>query len=150
MKDLGVLKYFLGIEVARNPIGLFLCQRKYTLDIISEVGLLGAKPADFPIEPNHKLGLASSEKLKDPESYRRLVGRLVYLVVTRPDLAYSVHTLSQFLQNPRIEHWEAALRVVRYLKGSPEQGILLRSDSELSLQDGVTPTGRHAHSRAGL
>lgn len=133
MKDLGVLKYFLGIEVARNPNGIFLCQRKYSLDIISEVGLLGAKLAPFPIEQNHQLARASGDLLSNPEAYRRLVGRLIYLTVTYPDLAYSVHVLSQFLQAPRREHWEAALHVVRYLKGSPGQGILLQADSCLSL-----------------
>ena len=134
MKDLGVLKYFLGIEVARSSSGLFLCQRKYALDIISEAGLLGSKPASFPIEQNHQLARAAGPCLTDPEPYRRLLGRLIYLAVTRPDLAYSVHVLSQFMQEPRQEHWDAALRVVRYLKGSPGQGILLRSDSELSLK----------------
>ncbi|RVX03863.1 Retrovirus-related Pol polyprotein from transposon RE2 [Vitis vinifera] len=134
MKDLGVLKYFLGIEVARSSAGLFLCQRKYTLDIVSEAGLLGAKPCGFPIEHNHRLGLANRELLSNPESYRRLVGRLIYLAVTRPNLAYSVHILSQFMQEPRIEHWEATLRVVRYLKGTSGQGILLRADNDLSLQ----------------
>ena len=134
MKDLGPLKYFLGIEVARSSAGLFLCQRKYTLDIISETGLLGAKPVGFPMEQNHKLGLASGNMLSDPEPFRRLVGRLIYLAVTRPDIAYSVHILSQFMQEPRTDHWDAALRVVRYLKGTPGQGILLRSDSDLSLQ----------------
>ncbi|KAH7538135.1 hypothetical protein FEM48_Zijuj03G0166900 [Ziziphus jujuba var. spinosa] len=133
MKDLGALKYFLGIEVARSSAGLFLCQRKYTLDIVSEAGLLGAKPCGFPIEQNHRLGLVNGELLSNPESYRRLVGRLIYLAVTHPDLAYSVHILSQFMQEPRIEHWEAALRVVRYLKGTLNQGILLRADSDLSL-----------------
>ena len=133
MKDLGVLKYFLGIEVARTPTGIFLCQRKYSLDIISETGLLGAKPASFPIEQNQRLAHASGEPLSNPKPYRRLFGRLIYLTVTRPDLAYSVHVLSQFLQEPRQEHWEATLRVVRYLKGSLGQGILLRADSSLSL-----------------
>lgn len=133
MKDLGVLKYFLGIEVARNPTGIYLCQRKYTLDIISEAGLLGAKPAGFPIEQNHNLALAKGDLLPDPEPYRRLIGRLIYLSFTRPDLAYAVHILSQFMHKPRQEHWEAGLRVVRYLKGCPGQGILLRSDCDLSL-----------------
>ncbi|CAH9085209.1 unnamed protein product, partial [Cuscuta europaea] len=133
MKDLGKLKYFLGIEVARSSSGLFLTQRKYALDIITEAGLLGAKPAAFPIEQNHNLAHTSGPSLTDPEPYRRLVGRLIYLAVTRPDLTYAVHILSQFLHSPRLDHWHAALRVVRYLKGSPGQGILLRADSDLTL-----------------
>ena len=134
MKDLGPLKYFLGIEVARNASGLFLCQRKYTLDIISEVGLLGAKPCAFPIEQHHPLAHDDTTPLVDAATYRRLVGRLIYLAVTRPDLSYAVHILSQFMQEPRQAHWDAALRVVRYLKGTPGQGILLRADNDLSLQ----------------
>ncbi|CAM9000675.1 unnamed protein product [Rhodiola kirilowii] len=134
MKDLGALEYFLGLEVARNKEGFYICQRKYALDIILETGLLGAKPADFPMEQNHKLALAEGKDLKDGERYRRLVGRLIYLAVTRPDLAYSVHILSQFMQAPKEVHWEAALRVVRYLKRCPGQGILLRSDSALELE----------------
>lgn len=133
MKDLGILKYFLGLEVARSKEGIFLNQRKYTLDIISEVGLLGAKPASTPMETTHNLGLDTSPLLDDPERYRRLVGRLVYLAVTRPDLAFAVHVLSQFLQRPREAHLASALRVVRYLKGSPGQGILLRSDNNLTI-----------------
>ena len=134
MKDLGVLKYFLGLEVARNHEGFYLCQRKYALEIIGETKMLDDKPHEFPMEQNHKLALASGPLLKDPESYRRLVGRLIYLSVTRPDLAYSVHILSQFMQEPRHEHWEAALRVVRYLKKNPGQGILLKTDSKLQLE----------------
>ena len=133
MKDLGLLKYFLGIEVARSNEGIFLCQRKYALDIITETGLLGARPAGFPIVQNHTLATSSSELLQDPEIYRRLVGRLIYLSFTRPDLAYTVHILSQFMQHPRQHHWDAALRCVRYLKGCPGQGILLRADCNLQL-----------------
>jgi hypothetical protein len=133
MKDLGHLKYFLGIEVARNSNGIFLCQRKYSLDIITETGLLGAKPVGFPLDQNHHLPLATGSPLPNPERYRRLVGRLVYLTVTRHDLSYSVHMLAQFMQKPLQEHWNAALRVVRYLKGNPGQGIFLQADSDLQL-----------------
>ncbi|KAL0458821.1 UNVERIFIED_CONTAM: Retrovirus-related Pol polyprotein from transposon RE1 [Sesamum latifolium] len=106
MKDLGTLKYFLGVEVARNQEGIFLCQCKYTLDIVSETGLLGAKPSSFPIEQNHHLALTKSTLLTDLEKYRRLVGRLIYLTLTRPELSYSVHILAQFMQQPREAHWE--------------------------------------------
>lgn len=133
MKDLGSLKYFLGLEVARGPQGIFLCQRKYALDIISETGLLEAKPASSPLEQNHRLALVNGAILTDPEQYRRLVGRLIYLTISRPELSYSVHVLAQFMQCPRQEHWEAATRVVRYLKSNPGQGIFLRSDSDLKL-----------------
>jgi len=133
MKDLGSLKYFLGIEVARNSTGLFLCQRKYALDIISEVGMLGVKLVAFPLDQNHHLPLADGPPLSDPDHYRCLVGRLIYLSITRPELSYCVHMLAQFMQHPHQEHWEAALRIVRYLKGNPGQGILLRADCDLQL-----------------
>ena len=97
MKDLGALQYFLGIEVARSTSGLFLCQRKYTLDIIYEAGFLGAKHFGFPIEQNHHLAHASSASLEDATPNRRVVGRLIYLVVTSLDLTYIFHVLSQFL-----------------------------------------------------
>jgi len=114
-------------------LGSFLVKICLTLDIISETGLLGARPTTHPIEQNHQLALATGDFLTDPLRYRRLVGRIIYLGVTRPDISYAIHTLSQFMHAPRIEHWEAAVRVVRYLKGNPGQGILLRADAELTL-----------------
>ena len=66
MKDLGLLKYFLGIEVARNKTGMYLSQRKYALEIIDDAGLLGSKPATFPMEHNHKLAVSDSPLLLNP------------------------------------------------------------------------------------
>lgn len=98
-----------------------------------ETGLLGGKPASVPIEQNHRLAQSTESYMDHPEQYRRLVGRLIYLTITRPELSYCVHVLAQFMQTPRVDQWEAALRVVRYLKGNPGQGVLLRSDSNLRL-----------------
>ncbi|XP_048611515.1 uncharacterized mitochondrial protein AtMg00810-like [Brassica napus] len=133
MKDLGISKYFLGLELARSRTGIYLCQRKYTLGILEETGLLASKPATFPVEQNHRLALDKGPDFKNVAAYRRLIGRLIYLAVTRPDLSYSVHILSQFMQKPKHAHWDAALRVVRYLKGNPGQGILLRAHTDLHL-----------------
>lgn len=124
MKDLGVLKYFLGVEVSRGLDDIFLCQRKYALDIVTEAGLLGAKDAPVPIEQNHHLAKSDQSFMPDLERYRLLIGCLIYLTITRPELSYSVHILAQFMHAPRLDHWNAALHVVRYLKGHPRQGVL--------------------------
>ncbi|KAL5768866.1 hypothetical protein ACOSQ2_015649 [Xanthoceras sorbifolium] len=105
-KDLGMLKYFLGVEVTRSKNGIFLSQRKYVLDLLTETGKLGARPCSAPMTPNMHL-TGEGEIIEDPEKYRRLVEKLNYLTVTRPDIAYSVSVVSQFMSSPTVYHWAA-------------------------------------------
>ncbi|XP_073119562.1 uncharacterized protein [Henckelia pumila] len=133
LKDLGLLKYFLGIEIARSKMGISINQRKYTIDILQEAGLLGAKPAKFPMEQSLKLTPTEGELLKDATHYRRLVGKLIYLTITRPEISFSVNTLSQFMQQPRRPHLDAVHRLLRYLKNSPGQGLFFPSQNNVNL-----------------
>ena len=110
MKDLGQLKYFLGIEVARSKHGVLLSQRKYVLDLLTETGMLDCKPVETPMEMNHKLGILPDQALTDKGRYQRLVGRLIYLSHTRPDISYAVSVVSQFMHASSEEHIKQSIR----------------------------------------
>jgi hypothetical protein len=89
VKDLGQLRYFLGIEIARSNKGIVLSQRKYVLDLLSDIEMLGCRAASTPIDQNHQLCAQSGDPV-DRESYQWLVGRLIYLCHTRPDISYPI------------------------------------------------------------
>ena len=94
LKDLGSLRYFLSLEVVRTDAGISLTQRKYALEILKDTGFLGSKAVRFPIEQNLRLSKHEGKLLADPRLYRRLIGRLLYLTLTRPDITYAMHKLS--------------------------------------------------------
>ncbi|KAD1989355.1 hypothetical protein E3N88_42064 [Mikania micrantha] len=91
------------------------------------------RPSAFPMEQNLQLDRVNQKPLVDPSQYRRLIGRLLYLQATRPDITYSVNVLSQFVANPKQGHLEAADRILRYLKATLGQGILLSKDRNMNL-----------------
>ena len=105
-KDLGMLKYFLGIEVMRSKHGIFLSQRKYVLDLLSETGKLRAKTCSSHMAPSLHL-TRKGGLFGDPERYRRLVGKLNYLTVTRPNISHSISVVSQYMSSPTIDEWVA-------------------------------------------
>ncbi|XP_060172783.1 uncharacterized mitochondrial protein AtMg00810-like isoform X1 [Lycium barbarum] len=143
MKNLGELRYFLGIELARSKSGILMHQGKYALELISELGLGAAKPVATPLEVNAKLtpkevddliksstSQGENDPLADVSTYQRIIGKLLYLTITRPDIAFSVQILSQFLHQPKKSHLDAAMRIVRYVKDQSGHGILLSSNSQ--------------------
>ena len=124
MKDLGQLKYFLGIEVSRSDKGIFLSQRKYALDLLHETDMSACQPVDTPVEEGLKLCVETNQVPVDKGRYQRLVRRLMYLAHTRPDLVYALSIVSQFMHNPGEQHMNAVMLILRYLKSAPRKGIL--------------------------
>ena len=116
-KDLGMLRYFLGIEVMQSKHGIFLSQRKYVFDLLFENGTLGVKPCSSPMVPGVHL-TREGETFENPERYRRLIGKLNYLIVTRLDIAHSVSVVSQYMSSPTIDHWATVEQILYYLKGA--------------------------------
>ena len=127
MSDLGYLHYFLGIEFSRSSDAYFLSQHRYAMDLLERSGLTDTRTACTPMELNLKLRPNDGTLLEEPSRYRHLVGSLVYLGVTRPDIAHAVHILSQFVSAPTSVHFPHLLRVLRYLRGTDSRGLFYGS-----------------------
>ena len=134
LQDLGTLKYFLGLEITRTTKGMSLCQRKFTLELLSDIGMLASKPSNVPVEQSLKLSSGVGDAIPNSSLYRRLIGKLLYLTLTRHDISYAVHKLSKFMSAPKMPHLQAAYKVLKYLKKTPGQGLFLSIESKLQLK----------------
>jgi hypothetical protein len=103
------------------------------LDLLKDLGLLGSKPTITPLDPSAKLHQDEGKLYEDVSSYRRVIGKLLYLTNTRPDISFATQQLSQFLQKPTMSHYKVACRVVRYLKMNPGRGLFFLGDSDIQV-----------------
>ncbi|KAI3824783.1 hypothetical protein L1987_06254 [Smallanthus sonchifolius] len=126
MSDLGLLSYYLGIEVEQRKDGISLKQSGYAKKILNAVGMLDCNPSKWPMEPKLQLTKDENGEAVNPTDYRRLIGSLRYLLHTRPDLGYSTGVLSRFMEKPRISHFKAMKQVLRYVKGTVGYGLKFR------------------------
>ncbi|XP_062104247.1 uncharacterized mitochondrial protein AtMg00810-like [Humulus lupulus] len=133
VKDLGALRYFLGMEFARSKRGISVSQRKYTLDLLKEPGMLGSKPNKTPIELGDKRRMFEGSPV-DKGRYQQLAGKLIYLSHTRPDIAFMVSLVSQYMHNPCQGHLNVVYRIMRYLKQKPGKCLFFKKTNERKIE----------------
>jgi hypothetical protein len=131
MSDLGLLSYYLGIEVKQDADGITLCQSSYAAKILEVAGMRNCNSCDTPMECQLKLSKLKDGEVLDPTGYRSVIGSLRYIVNTGPDLAFSVGVVSRYMEAPGKEHWAAVKHILRYLKGTMGYGCKYQRGAEL-------------------
>eukprot|EP00253_Pinus_taeda_P020410 PITA_20410 len=123
MTYMGLLRYFLGIKVDQNKNGIFISQAKYVNEVLGRCDMQDNKVAITPTLMGLKLSKEDSNKDFDPSVYKSIVGSLIYLTATRPDITHAVSLISKFMERPKETHWQATKRILRYVKGTKRYGI---------------------------
>uniref|UniRef100_A0A2N9E1A3 Reverse transcriptase Ty1/copia-type domain-containing protein n=1 Tax=Fagus sylvatica TaxID=28930 RepID=A0A2N9E1A3_FAGSY len=126
LKDLGLLRYFLGLQIDYTKSGFFVHQRKYLTDLLTKFHMIDSKAAPTPIVLTLAFTPSDDDVLPDPTPYRSLVGALQYATFTRPDITFAVNRVCQFMHKPTSTHFVAAKRILRFLKGTLDKGILFQ------------------------
>ncbi|GJR98902.1 ribonuclease H-like domain-containing protein [Tanacetum coccineum] len=132
MIDLGSLNYFLCISVTRDSSGLFLSQKKYSIEILDRAHIDNCNPSRSPVDTESKLG-SDGDLVSDPTLYRSLAGSLQYLTFTRPDISYVVQKVCLYMHDHREPHFSALKRILRYVRGTLDYGLKLFSSSTTDL-----------------
>ena len=133
MKDLGMMHYFLGMEVWQSTDGVFLGQGKYTIEILKRFGMMDCKAIATPMASNLKLLCDASSKSVDATMYHQMIGSLMYLMNTRLDICFAMNTLSQFPMVPRQVHLVDAKHILRYLKGTTDYRLIYDVNQKVNL-----------------
>ena len=133
MTDLGLMKYFLGLQVRQDKTGVFVSQEAYAKSILKKNKMDDCNPVSTPMELGAKLSKFEGGDQVDANKYRSLVGSLRYLTCTRPDILYSVGVVSRFMEEPKYSHWKANKRILRYIKGTETHGLFYSESIEYKL-----------------
>ena len=123
MSDLGLLHYFLGLEVNQRKDGIFISQKKYSTDLLKKFGMLNCKSTPTPMNVNEKIVVDDGTSMANAKQFRSIIGVLNYLCHTRPDTTFCVSVLSRFMHRPLLYHLGAAKRVLDYVAGTIDFGI---------------------------
>ncbi|KAL4011853.1 hypothetical protein IC575_028917 [Cucumis melo] len=134
MTDIGLMSYYLGIEVKQSEEGIFISQERYTREILEKFNMMNSKPAATPIETGTKLSKHEEGDDADPSYFKSLVGSLRYLTCTQPDILFSVGLVSRFMESPTTTHLKVAKRILCYLRGTLDYGLFYFSSKEFKLE----------------
>jgi hypothetical protein len=133
MTDLGIMKYFLGIEVDQSTKGIFVYQQKYATNIIKRLCMEEWNPTETPIPLGTKLSKKDEGPTMDPTLYKILVDSLLYLTTTRPDIMYAASLVSRFMKSPKDSHWKMAKRILSYVAGTLNFGLWYTQSNDNNL-----------------
>ncbi|KAL8103750.1 hypothetical protein AgCh_028088 [Apium graveolens] len=133
MSDLGLLHYFLGVEVSQGADGIFVSQNRYAKSILDKFNMSNCKPVSTPLVVSEKLSKVDGTSKVDCSHYRSLVGSLLYVTTTRPDIMFAATLLLRFMQNPSQTHFGTTKRILRYLQGTLDYGFFYKSGENLNL-----------------
>jgi hypothetical protein len=131
MSMIGELNYFLGLQVKQNDEGIFISQSKYAKDLVKQFGLDGKSHARTPMSTSVKISSDLAGKSVDPSLYRSMIGSLLYLIASRPDISFSVGVCARFQANPKESHLTAVKRIIRYVNDTLSYGIWYSRETNL-------------------